>query len=280
MTVGGLWFDLLLLTLLVAALAALYWVGAARRPYATAAEGGSSGFLRRLWYYPRLTRQAGYDPATFAWVYWATKLLLLLLLPLILLQLWWFVGGPPVVLLIALAILGFFLPDLWLAGARRARQRKIRASLSYFLDMMAALLHSGLNVEQAFRRTGREAFEASHPLAQEIAVIGREIEAGRDRAEAFDELAERTGVPELRSTAAALRAGLRLGAPVAETLEAQADLLRAKRREDARREINLAAVKALLPLLLTGFPLFLVVVFYPTGRELFDFLNELAALFN
>jgi pilus assembly protein TadC len=93
-------------------------------------------------------------------------------------------------------------------------------------------------------------------------------------------MALRTGVKELRSVAAALRLGMRLGNPVQDTLSAQADLLRTRRREDARRELSLAPLKTLLPILLCGFPIFLVLVIFPALVEISELLGEMQDLFS
>ena len=269
MVTAGFGVDLLLFGILLVSLLLLY------RLYADpegAASGRSLGErLRR--YYPVLARQSGFDPTRFFWVYWLAKLGLLLLVPLLLLEFWvlsW-------TAIIILAIVGFITPDIWLARTRRRRQRRIRSALSYFLDLLVALLHSGLSLEEAFRRAGRGGLEESHPLAVEVAQVGVELDIGEDRAKAFEAMAVRTGVTELKGIAAALTSGMRYGVGLEATLEAQASLLRAKQREAARKQINTAMIRSLVPLFLCGYPVFLVIVLFPAIVEIIRTLGAIAS---
>jgi len=272
--------DLLLVTAAVAALVAFLLLRrgqpGARSVDKTVRVDRAERSFRIEGGYRRLLRQAGLEPHSFWLFFWVMKLLLAALLPLALLQV---VGNldrrfvPAAVVLSALV--GFFALDLWILSLRRERQRRIRYSLPYFLDLVVAFLRAGLGLEEAFRRAGREGFEPEHPLGREVVLVAREIDLGKDRSAAFHALAERTGVPAMKAVATALESGLRLGASVEATLRSQADLLRARRREDTLRRVQMAALKALLPVLLCGFPLFVVIVFYPTFREI---LRTLASL--
>ncbi len=287
MTGLGPWLDLgvaVLLALVVAQLYRLATAGAgAYAPLADVeldGEAAETPPTRLTGYYPRLARQAGYDPDSLRWAYWLAKVALAVLAPLLTLVLWSrSQGGIPWPLALVLAPLGFFLPDFALLRARRARRLRIRRALSFFLDLMVSLLRSGLGLEEAFRRAGRGGLDEDHPLAREVALVDLELAAGRSRGAAFEALAERTGVRELRSLATALRLGLRLGSSVRATLEAQADLMRTKRREETRRALALAPLKTLLPVILCGFPLFVVVVLFPAVVEIFTVLGEIATLF-
>jgi len=227
--------------------------------------------------YAPAIRQAGFESKAFVPIFWALKLVGALLVPLAVLELanrrdW---RLPPGVLVLAV-LLGFFLADVWLFSARRERQRKITWSLSYLLDLIVAFLRSGLGLEEAFRRAGREGFPPDHPLAQEVALVSREIDLGKDRAAAFRALYARTGVVPMKAIAAALESGLRLGASVEATLRAQAELLRARRREDVLKRVQMAAVKALVPVILCGLPLFAVIVFFPAFAEILRTFGAMA----
>ncbi len=226
--------------------------------------------------YPRMARQAGLDPEGALWSFWLAKLLLAVALPLGLFELWSrYPSRPPPAALVALALVGFLLPDLWLFLRRRHRRQRIRAALSYFLDLLVALLYAGLSLEEAFRRAAYQGLAPSDPLAREARLVSAELDAGREQGQAFRALAERTGVTELRAVASALRLAARHGAPVESALGSQADMLRVKRRENARREIVAAATKAIFPVFLCGFPVFLVIIFFPAVLEIIETLRLL-----
>jgi len=268
------WVDLVLLTVAAIAIVLVFVLRQRRDNDDTASR---SNEFRIDGFYQRMVRQAGYEWKAFVLVFWALKLIAAVLVPLAVLELSsrrdWQV---PVSVLVLALLLGFFLPDLWLHSARKERQRKITWSLAYFLDLIVAFLRSGLGLEEAFRRAGREGFPPDHPLAQEVALVSRELDLGKDRAAAFRALAARTGVIPMRAIAAALESGLRLGASVEATLRAQAELLRARRREDVLKRVQMAAVKALVPVILCGFPLFVVIVFFPAITEILRVFGAIA----
>lgn len=275
--------DFLLLALLLAAVVWLFRPQpdpaaappGSRRP---AAPSGRQPLAVRLrTYYPRVVRQAGYDPGSVREFYWMAKVALAVLLPLLLLEV--FSPRRPAVGLLVIvvpAIGGFLLPDLWLLQRRRRRKRQITKSLGFFVDLLVAFLYSGMSLERALNRAGREGFERNHPLAREVLQVGRELDAGQDPSLAFQALAERTGVAELRGIAAALSIGLRVGMSIRTTLQAQSEMLWTKRRETALKQINSAAVKVMFPVMVCGFPIFFLLTFFPVLLEIVGMLRELS----
>ncbi len=264
--------------LLVAALVTLgLFLAMRRRGAGVESTGTQSRDFRTPGFFGRLARQAGYDPKTFLPIFWLLKVILAALLPLAANEITSDrLQELPVWVLVVLGVFGFFAPDLWLLSVRKERQKKIAWGLPYFLDLVVAFLRSGLGLEESFRRAGREGFRPDHPLAQEVALVSRELDLGKDRAAAFRALAERTGVAGMRGVAAALESGLRLGASVEATLRGQAEVLRAKRREDTMRTVQLASVKALVPVMLCGFPIFIVIVFFPAVTEVMRTFGAIA----
>jgi tight adherence protein C len=265
--------------LLVAALVTLGLFLAMRRGGpGVESTGTQSRDFRTPGFFGRIARQAGYDPKSFLPIFWLLKVILAALLPLAVNEIASdrMVENLPVWVLVLVGVFGFFAPDLWLLSVRKDRQKKIAWGLPYFLDLVVAFLRSGLGLEESFRRAGREGFRPDHPLAQEVALVSRELDLGKDRAAAFRALAERTGVAGMRGVAAALESGLRLGASVEATLRGQAEVLRAKRREDTMRAVQLASVKALVPVMLCGFPIFIVIVFFPAVTEVMRTFGAIA----
>ncbi len=274
---GGLWLDALIVAFVITALVLLSRTRVA--PGSDPSEA-APGLPRRLVEGLRSThsswmRQAGFDPASSRLDYWLAKLAAAGILPLLLLEALaaWGTAARGSWLMIC-AVAGFFLPDLWLLGRRRARRRLIARDLPHFLELIAAFLQASLSLVEAFRRAEREGFSGPHPLAQEVALVGRELDAGRDPIAAFQDLAQRTGVPELNAVATALRMGLRLGAPLRQTLQAQARALWTKRREDTMKRIHHAEVQVVFVMMLVGFPVFAVLALFPLAIELLEVVGE------
>ncbi len=278
---ANVWIDALLVTLVVTVFAMLYRMrlqAALPRPSQVGESRGTGGVLAR--YYSTVVRQAGFDPDRLFSSYWTAKVALGLLLVVVSMEAWTARGLRPSLPWMAVAaVLGLLVPDLWLLRRRRIRRWRIRRSLSFFLDLLVSLLHSGMTLEEASRRAGHMLRKhRPQPLADEVSLVALELELGKGRDEAFRVLANRTGVAELEGIAAALKLGMRVGAPVAKTLTAQADLLRTKRHEEGLRRIHRAAIQALLPTFLCGFPILILLIFFPAVLELVDAWELLRAL--
>ena len=80
------------------------------------------------------------------------------------------------------------------------------------------------------------------------------MRVGRDRDEALRNLAERTGVDDLRSLVAMLIQTDKFGTSIARAIRAFSDSLRTKRRQRAEQAAQKAAVKLLFPLACFLFP--------------------------
>ncbi len=279
MIAGVTWFDLLLVAGLLAALTWLFRSESPPRPARGSAGGGVAAGLGRIpTPYPRLLRQSGI--ALGQGLLWLVKLGLAALLPFLLVKIAAAGGkraGGGLLTIVTLA--GFFLPDLVLIVLWRRRRKRVFQALPYFLDLLVAFLHSGLSLVEAFRRAGREGFAGPHPLAREVALVGRELDVGRQPSVAFRELGRRTGVAELNAVAAALRMGVRLGATVQATLRIQADTMWTKRREEALRQIHRAEIQVMFPVMLAGFPVFTVLAMFPLLMDLFDAMGSFGEAF-
>jgi tight adherence protein C len=179
---------------------------------------------------------------------------------------------------LVIAPVGFFGPDIALAIARRRRQKEIRRGLSFFLDLLLSLVQAGLSLEEAFATTAREGLPKKHPLTKEALLLVEELGLGRGRTEAFQALAERTGVGDLRGLANAIGLALNLGTSLETTLKAQADLARSRRREEGMARVQVASAEVLLPLLLCSFPVFVVLVFVPLGMQVWQALQGLGII--
>lgn len=216
-----------------------------------------------------LIRQAGMNPDDARVGLWMTRILVAAFLAS--LGLW--VSG--YLACAVMGVIGLILPDLWLLRVRRLRKRRIRTALSYYLDLVVSLLHAGLPPEHAFVRAGREGFNEYNPLADEIALLGHEMEMGKDRGAAFMQIAERTGVTEMRAVASAVVMGLRSGMPLMDTLHAQADLLRVRHGEEAIRRLNVSSVLAMIPVFLCGIPVFLVIIYFPAAIQIYELFRNI-----
>jgi tight adherence protein C len=170
-------------------------------------------------------------------------------------------GGDGVLLWSAVgALLGFFLPDVWLAQRPETRQEAIRRDLPEALDLLAIAVGAGMGLEQAVELV---ADRLSGPLGDELHRVLREVQLGASRRDALMHLRERTDVSELSAFVLALLQADSLGSPLAEVLRVEAVQMRMLRRQRAREYAAKVPVKLLFPLLLCIFPALIIVVIGP-----------------
>lgn len=279
----GWWFDLVLVGLLVA-MGLLTLVLRKSGAHADVGEEFSSKLdslparSSRWSPYPKnLIRQCGFSIEKTRWVYWPLKAGLALLIPMVAIEA--SKGTIPAIYLVGLSLVSFLLVDVYFILRRRRRQSKIAASLSFFVSLLVVYLRSGQGLRYAFDSAARYGLAQDNPLAREVSLLLQEIAAGRERDEAFTCLAERTGVDDLQKIAAVMSVGFSVGSPVAQTLEAQSDLLLAKQRQRGAQVANRKTMEAMLPMIMVCFPMFLVLVFYPAGAQIYEVLQLLKELF-
>jgi tight adherence protein C len=172
---------------------------------------------------------------------------------------------------IALAtMLGAFLPSFVLARMVSGRQLRLRWGLADALDLMVVSIEAGLGLNAALVRVGDELRTVHPDISEEFELTNLEIRVGRERDEALRNLAERTGVDDLRSLTAMLIQADRFGTSIAKAVRVYADSLRTKRRQRAEQAAQKAAVKLLFPLACFLFPTLFIAILGPAALNLID----------
>jgi tight adherence protein C len=194
------------------------------------------------------------------------------LLPVVLVALVYFTGlyhQSPIFILILAAVAGYMLPEFWLTTRVRHRQNQLRLSLPDCLDLLVVCVEAGLALDQAFMRVTQE-LRIVHPiLCEELDLVNAEIRIGRTRVEALRQLADRTGVEDIKSLVAMLVQTERFGTSIAQSLRVHSDELRTKRRQRAEELAAKATVKMIPPLVFFIFPALFVVILGPAVITLF-----------
>lgn len=198
----------------------------------------------------------------------ATKLLLLLVLGVpFLLRAVFDPTGLNLVLVVVAVLTGFFLPDGVLDRLADRRSLAIRLEVADTIDQLSMMVRAGLGIDAAIARLART---STGPLAEEFARVVQDMRVGAPRVVALANLAERTGVTELRSFTAALAQAEQLGVPVAHTLELQAEELRMRRHQLAEEQAMKLPVKILFPMVLCLLPVLLIVLLAPAAIRIFE----------
>jgi tight adherence protein C len=143
---------------------------------------------------------------------------------------------------------GHVLVNYWLKRRTRRRVHQIAIALPDCLDLMVVCLEAGLGLNATIARLGEERSLIDDALGREFAQVALELREGRSRDESLRALGDRNGVEDLKSLAALIVQSDRLGASLARTLRAHADVLRTKRRQRAEEAARKLPVKMLFPL--------------------------------
>jgi tight adherence protein C len=221
----------------------------------------------------KLLLRAGYRSLDAAMAFRAIQLSLIIAFPTLVMTACFILGRPlntfVIWSLLGVAI-GFYLPRLVLSNQITQRQLRISWGLADALDLMVVAVEAGLGLNAALNRVGDELKTAHPDLHSELDLVNLEIRVGRSREEALRNLAERTGVDDIRSFVALLVQADRFGSSIARAVRVFADSLRTKRRQKAEQASQKAALKLIFPLTIFLFPVIILVILAPAALNLLD----------
>jgi tight adherence protein C len=173
---------------------------------------------------------------------------------------------------------GWFLPGIVLEMLVRRRQETLRLSLPDALDLMVVCVEAGHGLDQAMVRVSKELELTHKDICEELGLVNLEMRAGKRRAEALHNLAERTGEPELRKLVAVMIQADRFGTGIAESLRTHAEFMRIRRRQMAEERAGKVGVKLVFPLALCILPSIFIVsggsAFIQVYKELLPLLGK------
>jgi tight adherence protein C len=213
--------------------------------------------------------QAGYRDARHPSIYFGLRVLFAALgLGAVVLA----TGLSSPLLMLGVSAFGFFIPRFLLKRAMAKRQRRIRLALADALDLTVICVEAGLALDQAMMRVGED-LAPSHPeLSAEFHLLTLETRAGKPRVEALKNLAERTGVDDIRALVATLVQTDRFGTSIVQALRIHSDALRTERRQRAEEQAAKTTVKMILPLVVFVLPSLIFVTIGPAVIQLLKVL--------
>lgn len=171
------------------------------------------------------------------------------------------VGGiMGLVLGVGLLVLGFFVADLLIWSKAQERRSAALIELPDLIDQMVIAVSAGQGFDSAMDHAAKNSYG---PLADEMRRCIQEIQIGLDRRQAYIEMAERTGVPEIQRFIRAINRGAERGVPVSDTLREQAKLIRMQRRMRAEVAAAKIPAKIVMPVVLLIMPVLITIVMAP-----------------
>lgn len=181
--------------------------------------------------------------------------------------------GPLLMCAVAgVAAAGMILPGVMLDSKMKQRQTAVKQALPDVMDLLVVSVEAGMGLDGAVQEVVNR---RKGPLLEELARVLAEIRVGKTRRAAWQQLAERVDLLELRVFVAALIQAEELGASVAGVLRSQSEALRVRRSLSVREVAAMLPVKMLFPLIFFIFPSIFVVILGPGMISLVESFREI-----
>lgn len=173
-----------------------------------------------------------------------------------------------IVLFVAYA--GFYAPNMFIKNAIQKRQLSVKRAWPDALDLLLICVESGMSLEAAFRKVAIEIGIQSPPLAEELVLTNAELSYLQERRQAFENLAERTGLDGVKSVCMALIQAERYGTPLGHALRVLAQENRDMRMMEAEKKAAALPPKLTVPMILFFLPVLFAVIMGPAMIQIFN----------
>jgi len=230
-----------------------------------------------------ITRQltyAGFRSPNALQLFYGIKVLLALLLPAVVFLVGqWFpeLSMGQVFFYMAIAAgVGIIAPNGVLTRLMERRLRTLRNAFPDALDLLVVCVESGLGLSAAIQRVADEIVVSHAELARELSLVNAETRAGVDRSVALRNLADRTGLDDIRGLVSLLIQTMRFGTSVADALRVYSNEFRDRRLQKAEEEAAKIGTKLIFPLVLCLFPSFFTVAIGPAVLRLINVFSQLS----
>src|SRR6187399_2527717 len=169
-----------------------------------------------------------------------------------------FIGG--LLMPVIGALFGYTIPEFWLGGRVKKRQKAILMMIPDALDLLTISVRAGLGFDAAL---GKVVEKLKGPLSDEFRRALAEVRVGKARRDALRDIVPRTEVIPLTNFIGAIIQAEQLGVSVSKVLQVQSEQLRIERRQRAEEQAAKAPIKMLFPLVGCIFPSLFIVILGP-----------------
>jgi len=172
-------------------------------------------------------------------------------------------GLPLIIFAVALCGLGLIAPRAVVDNRSNARRTQLEQEFPDSLDLMVVCVEAGLGLEAAFIRVSEDVGESHPRIAEEFNRMSEELRAGRSRADALRNLADRADVDAVKSFVALLIQTDQLGTSVGQTLKTYAAEMREHRFLRAEEKAMRIPVLMTIPLVACILPVIVTALLLP-----------------
>ena len=168
---------------------------------------------------------------------------------------------------ILVAYAGFYAPVLYVSNRATKRKESIQKAWPDALDLMLICVESGMSIEAALKKVSEEIGSQSVDLAEELVLTNAELSFLQERRQAYENLANRTGLDSVKGVTQALIQAERYGTPIAHALRVLASESRDQRMNAAEKKAAALPPKLTVPMILFFLPVLFCVILGPAGIQ-------------
>jgi len=163
----------------------------------------------------------------------------------------------------AVTLLGYYAPGLYLRNRIGKRQKAIRRAWPDALDLLLICVESGMGLESALAKVAEEVVGQCPELAEELTLLTAELSYLPERAKAYQNLAERTGLEVVQALVISLGQAEKYGTSVGLSLRVLAQESRDKRMSTAEKKAAALPPKLTVPMILFFMPVLFAIIIGP-----------------
>jgi tight adherence protein C len=142
------------------------------------------------------------------------------------------------------------------------------------IDLLVVCAGAGLSLDHAIEQVGHVLHSSSPEVAKEFRATAAEMRVLPDRSQALEHLAERAGLPSLRSIVVTLNQSIKFGTSLVESLRILASEMRTERLTRFEQRAARLPVLLTVPLMLFVLPSLLIVIGTPLVLRVVDMLTK------
>jgi len=173
---------------------------------------------------------------------------------------------------LAMAILGWALPKLYIASQAADRRSEIERSLPDVLDMLNMCVSQGMTLIHSLKRVTQELGSVFPALSQELRIVAEQAELGTLE-QALINFSHRVDAPDVHSFTSLVIQTERMGTSISVALGDYAENMRESLKQRADEKANRATFQLLFPTVLFLMPSVYIFLLGPSIIKLTEFFS-------
>lgn len=174
-----------------------------------------------------------------------------------------------ILIIIGMTAFGMYMPSVLVKNKIQKRQALLKKQFPDALDILLISVESGLTVDTAFQRIGREMGDILPEVSEEFSITSAELAYLGDKTQAYRNLETRTGLSEFREMSTTLIQSEVQGTQVGPALRAMANRSREKRKMEIEKKAGSIGTKMTIPMIAFIMPPMFAMIIGPAIIQVF-----------